>query len=85
MAILERILNRIYALLEGIGKSNTYVEWERTPGQSLVFTYYTGATVSNPSGDANVHTISYYEGTNLKMVQTYSYNASNAILSIIAS
>lgn len=85
-SIKEEWLKRIAYLLELMySKGGSYDSWERTPGNSLSFTYYMGIEAGNPSGNANIKTISYYTGLDLKMVQTYTYDAGDKVISITSA
>lgn len=59
--------------------------WERTPGNNKTLVYYTGIELGNPSGNTdNIKHIEYYQGVNLVLRQTITYNSNNNVLTISA-
>lgn len=95
LTLLQRIweeLTVLQALSGGGGTpSNTllaYAVWEMIPGNSKTIAYYAPGpgNPGNPSGSAsNPETITFLENGSPVLVQTFTYDSSNNILTIVAS
>ena len=67
--------------IENLG--DKLANWTNVVGNSIEYSYYTGAAAGNPSGDTNnVETAKYYTGATLMFTQTFSYNANNNAIKI---
>ncbi len=77
------VLGDILDALESINTTTINANWTSIVGQSIVYTYYTGAAPGNPSGDTNnVETAEFYAGATIIFTQTFTYDANNNCTSI---
>lgn len=80
------LLDSIYFTLRGLNDITLKANWTVISGNNVVYTYYTGIVVGNPSGDTNnVETAEFYEGASLIFTQTFIYDANNNCTSIITT
>ena len=57
--------------------------WDRIPGNSIEFTYYTGAAAGNPSGStSNIETATYKDDGVTSFTQTFTYDGNDNILTL---
>ena len=75
------------AILTTINTYMTYEVWDTIVGNSKVFAYYTGTgSGANPSGNTNnIQTITYKTGSTTILTRTFTYDASDNVLTITAS
>ena len=60
--------------------------WDRIPGNSIDFTYYTGAVAGNPSGNTdNLQSAVYSTGGTTQFTQTFTYDATDRVESVVCS
>ena len=59
--------------------------WTSIAGNSKEFTYYTGVEAGNPSGTANIKTVTYKTGATTVVTQTYAWDATDNVITITAS
>lgn len=52
------------------------------PGMKIEFLYYTGISIGNPSGNKNIESSSYYNGDMLILIETFSYDIDDDIISV---
>jgi hypothetical protein len=57
-----------------------YSEWTNTIGNSKSFVYYSGVTPENPSGNKNIESITYTEGTTPKIKIEFEYDLTDSLI-----
>jgi hypothetical protein len=76
----DLILTALNSLSELFLASN----WSSVIGNTITYSYYTGIEIGNPSGNTNnVETAEYSDGTGLIYTQTFTYDSSDNVLTIV--
>lgn len=71
-----------------LNKISNYLEfesWDKIIGNSLIMSYYTGIEAGNPTGNANIKQMVYKRGVTTIVTTTYSYDATDKVISVVAS
>lgn len=65
-------------------EANEYSNWSQSSGNIVEYEYYTGVESGNPSGDKNIKTATYKDGSAIKLIQTFEYDSDNDIIKVEA-
>jgi hypothetical protein len=89
---LEVTLQDVNLNVDDLERSNVAIEnytnldvWDSVAGNSKEFTYYSGISAENPSGEKNVESIIYKTGVTTVVTRTFTWDADDDVLSITAS
>lgn len=59
--------------------------WDKIAGNSKEFTYYSGVTPENPSGNKNVESILFKTGVTTILTQSFTYDSEDDVITITAT
>lgn len=82
-------MNGTLSALKGVStiliEQNVLDNWTSIPGNSIEYTYYSGVSGNNPSGNENVRFARYYDAGTLTLTKEFTYDANDNVLSATAS
>ena len=89
---LEVTLQDVNLNVDDLERSSLAIEnytnlsaWDAVAGNSKEFTYYSGVSAENPSGEKNVESIIYKTGITTIVTRTFTWDADDDVLTITAS
>lgn len=89
LADTNQLVTDTTQLINAVNLTNQKLDlqnWDTVVGNSLTYTYFSGVTPNNPSGNtANLESTQYYEGVSLIITQTFVYDATDRLIQTVVS